>query len=152
MRYVVVSASSRNAIVPFSGPAVPRSWREEGVGSCGVRATDGPPTASLRVGGHAWDTAEHPVLQRPPGKLARLPVQLWAGQSMVVVDRDRHGEAPGVTGRQAWRTPCHAVPQRDGRSCLAGVGFLGGADHGQTPQDSDLPPSLWNRGHCSTQV
>jgi hypothetical protein len=109
------------------------------VGSCGVRATDGPPTASLRVGGHAWDTAEHPVLQRPPGKLARLPVQLWAGQSMVVVARDRHGEAPGVTGRQAWRTPCHAVPQRDGRSCLAGVGFLGGTDHGQTPQDSDLP-------------
>ena len=28
---------------------MPRLWLEEGVESCGVRATDGPPTAILRA-------------------------------------------------------------------------------------------------------
>jgi hypothetical protein len=40
MLYVVASVSSRNAIAPFSGPAVPRSWLEEGVESFGVRVSD----------------------------------------------------------------------------------------------------------------
>jgi len=32
---------------------VPRSWQEEGMASDSVRASDGPPTAILRVGGRA---------------------------------------------------------------------------------------------------
>ena len=41
------------------------------------------------------------------------------------------------------------MPHGGRRSCEAGWWFPGGEDHVQTPQDSDLNPGMWTRGHRS---
>jgi hypothetical protein len=41
------------------------------------------------------------------------------------------------------------VPHSGGRSCEAGLWFPGFEEHVQTPQDRDLNPGIWTRGHRS---
>ena len=41
------------------------------------------------------------------------------------------------------------VPQGGRRSCAPGWWCPGGEEYNQTPQDSDLNPGLWTRGHRS---
>ena len=60
-----------------------------------VRASDGPPTAMLRVGGRP--TRLHNV----SGRRAACCTM----RRMIVVGNERHGAAQGVTGSRVWSTP-----------------------------------------------
>src|SRR5712691_6826056 len=107
MLYVVASASSRNAIAPFSGPC--RAPLVAG-GGRGVIQRPGPRRTTH--GHHARGrmylgrlTTPRAGAPRAAGGLVRLPVQTWAGRSVDIMGRDQRGEAQDVNGRRACRTP-----------------------------------------------